>query len=205
MHPTHGLMQVSVIMVTHKLNIGQNVVGNDDNFLCSMRALLRPVSWMGNHTEHIIAATSSLWCRQRSKGTTVYVACVFGSFRPEKFGSLSVIVVTGISEKQTYHCDDDWCSTAANATVELSSDMYILICGQRLQSCLHFVGNDDFNIGPRQLSFEVKGLKKRTTAKMREKELAVMQCKEAGVSHDDAFRRCLPRLNDGLFGKDQQA
>ncbi|GKB15209.1 hypothetical protein Tco_0849132, partial [Tanacetum coccineum] len=34
---------------------------DDDNFWCSMRALLRPVSWLGSHTKHVTAATSSLW------------------------------------------------------------------------------------------------------------------------------------------------
>ncbi|GJS77149.1 hypothetical protein Tco_0727030 [Tanacetum coccineum] len=33
---------------------------DDDNFLCSMRSLLRPVSWLGSHTEHVIAFMSSL-------------------------------------------------------------------------------------------------------------------------------------------------
>ncbi|GKE66865.1 hypothetical protein Tco_1521026, partial [Tanacetum coccineum] len=40
-----------------------NVIGDDDNFWCSMRALLRPVSWLGIHTKHVTAAMSSLWCR----------------------------------------------------------------------------------------------------------------------------------------------
>ncbi|GKA23874.1 hypothetical protein Tco_0709907 [Tanacetum coccineum] len=39
------------------------LLGDDDNFLCSMRTLLRPISWLGSHTKRVIAAMSSLWCR----------------------------------------------------------------------------------------------------------------------------------------------
>ncbi|GJZ13165.1 hypothetical protein Tco_0548395 [Tanacetum coccineum] len=38
---------------------------DDDNFWCSMRALLRPVSWLGSHTKHVTAATSSLCVGQQ--------------------------------------------------------------------------------------------------------------------------------------------
>ncbi|GKC25849.1 hypothetical protein Tco_1027999 [Tanacetum coccineum] len=41
-------------------NVRLSIGVDDDNFWYSMRALLRPVSWLGSHTKHVTAATSSL-------------------------------------------------------------------------------------------------------------------------------------------------
>ncbi|GJX67956.1 hypothetical protein Tco_0303683 [Tanacetum coccineum] len=39
--------------------------GDEDTFLFTMRGLLRPVSWLGNHTESAIAAMAGVWSRYR--------------------------------------------------------------------------------------------------------------------------------------------
>ncbi|GKF20887.1 hypothetical protein Tco_0069525, partial [Tanacetum coccineum] len=41
-------------------NIRSNVIGDDDSVLFSTRSLPRPVTWLGSHTECVIAATSGV-------------------------------------------------------------------------------------------------------------------------------------------------